>query len=162
LLIQKDIGELSNMAYNPGLPIGAITLFGGIKETVPPGWLYCDGSEYLVGNYFDLFKVINHYYGDKNLIDLSTPLAIQNAKSNPAVMTSNFKVPDFRGRAAVGYGRGKQYPDTTNNENNLDELSYTLDIGYYQGTDGFITETGIYSGPRLIPTITVSFIIKAL
>ena len=150
------------MAYNQGLPIGSIIGFGGIKSTVPPGWLYCDGSEYLVGNYFDLFKIINHYYGDKNLIDLSNALAIQNAKSNPAVMNSNFKVPDFRGRTPKGYERGKQYPDTINNGNNLDELSYSMDIGYYQGTDGFITETGIYTGPRLIPSITISFIIKAL
>lgn len=150
------------MAYNPGLPIGAITLFGGIKETVPPGWLYCDGSEYLVGTYFDLFKIINHYYGDGNLIDLSTPLAIQNARTNPSIMNSNFKVPDFRGRVAIGSGKGKQYPETINNSNNSGELSYTLNIGHYYGTDGFVTETGIYSGPRLLPTAIVNFIIRAM
>lgn len=150
------------MSYNMGVPIGSIIAYGGIKETVPPGWLYCDGSSYVVSTYFDLFKVINHYYGDQNLIDLSTPLAIQNAKGNPAIMNSTFKVPDMRSRVPIGYERGKNYPDTINNNNNLEDLSYSTQLGTYRGSDGFITETGIYSGPRSIPSVTTSFIIRAL
>ena len=150
------------MAYNPGVPIGSIIAYGGVKETVPPGWLYCDGSSYKIGNYFDLFVVINHYYGNHNLIDLSTPLAIQTVKANPFIMNSHFNLPDMRSRVIVGYERGKKYPSTMNDLTSTEDLTYTSQIGIYRGSDGFITETGTYSGPRSIPSITTSFIIRAL
>lgn len=150
------------MAYNSGVPIGSIIAYGGIKETIPPGWLYCNGASYKIGTYFELFRVINHYYGDQNLIDLSTPLAIQNAKANPAIMNSYFKLPDMRSRTIVGYEKGKRYPDTINGLNQSEDLSYYSGIGIYRGSDGFVTETETYSGPRSIPSITTSFIIRAM
>jgi microcystin-dependent protein len=67
-----------------GLDTGTVVLFAG--DTVPPGWLRCDGALYSKDQYPDLFDVIGYIYGGNG---------------------DYFKVPDLRGRVLVGAGSGQ-------------------------------------------------------
>lgn len=71
-------------AYVPGL----IQMYAG--STRPNGWLFCDGSEYLIDDYPELYAVIRDVYG--------TYVAPSDSY--------HFRVPDFRGRVPVGVGEG--------------------------------------------------------
>jgi microcystin-dependent protein len=72
---------LSNVAT---VPAGAILPFAG--NTVPNGYLLCDGSEQLISSYPELFAAISYIY--KPLVDI--------------VGVSTFAVPDLRGRFPLG------------------------------------------------------------
>jgi microcystin-dependent protein len=65
-----------------GVPIGAIMSFAG--NNVPRGYLLCDGSEIEIVKYPDLYDVIGDTYGV------------------PSVGFGTFKLPDLRGRFALG------------------------------------------------------------
>jgi len=81
------------------VPIGSITAYGGVvtgndkQKLQQQGWLVCDGEEYLIKDYEDLYCKIGTYFG---------------TGSRP----ENFKVPDLRGRFVRGVdsGRGRD-PD---------------------------------------------------
>jgi microcystin-dependent protein len=72
------------------MPIGSIILFAG--ETIPTGWLICDGSEvgYSVtpghAGYYELYQVIGTKYG----------------AGEEVVGSVRFKLPDLRGKVPVG------------------------------------------------------------
>ena len=65
-----------------GVPIGAIFPFAGIN--VPFGYLLCDGSEVEQVKYLDLYDTIGNTYG------------------TPSIGFGTFKLPDLRGRFALG------------------------------------------------------------
>jgi len=66
---------------NDYLPVGSILPFGG--SVLPPGYLWCDGSEISKTVYASLYQVVQDMYG-------------QSLNGNM------FKVPDFRGRSPLG------------------------------------------------------------
>lgn len=72
------------------LPIGAILPFS--SDTIPNGWLLCDGSSFSVTSYPELFDVIGTTYG-------------YDDDRNP-------KLPDLRGRVAVGKKDATSADDT--------------------------------------------------
>lgn len=78
------------------LPIGAILPFS--SDTVPNGWLLCDGRIVEQADYPELFEVIGTTYGYYSRTD--------------------FKLPDLRGRVAVGKNTviDTETPDTDFNE----------------------------------------------
>lgn len=117
------------MAYiNGTLPIGSVVPYGG-KE-LPSNFLWCDGTKYKVGDYIELFKVINHYYDNQPIISIDG-----NTFDDINLVESYFAVPDLRGRVPVGGGVGKEYPsnkrmlDDSANGNDLETLLH----GYYGG-----------------------------
>lgn len=63
--------------------IGEIRAMGFNYETV--GWLQCDGRSLKVSKYSELYSVIGNTYGGD---------------------TTNFMLPDLRGRCAIGQGQG--------------------------------------------------------
>lgn len=65
-----------------GVPIGSIFPFAGTN--VPYGYLLCDGSEVERSKYSDLYDVIGNIYG------------------TPTLGVNTFKLPDLRGRFALG------------------------------------------------------------
>ncbi len=75
------------------VPIGTITAYGGVvtgsdkQQLQQQGWLVCDGDEYLIENYTELYLKIGTYYG---------------TGSRP----ENFRVPDLRGRFVRGVDSG--------------------------------------------------------
>ena len=64
LIITNEItNEFGNLAINYHFvnPTGTIICFAG--ETVPSGWLLCNGSEITKSDYPKLFSVIGNVYG---------------------------------------------------------------------------------------------------
>lgn len=86
LIKNKTTGEWKKVcedyAFSWGFP-GLVQQFAGASNKIPPHWLLCDGSEYDVGAYPELFDVIGYTYGGSG---------------------SKFKVPDYRECALVGAG----------------------------------------------------------
>jgi microcystin-dependent protein len=68
-------------------PIGVVVPFAG--PSAPVGWLLCDGSEVLRSDYPELFEVVRYTYGD--------PLTLLGQ------VGATFRLPDFRGRSALGF-----------------------------------------------------------
>jgi len=68
-----------------GIPTATIQLFAG--NTIPAGWLACDGSAVSRTTYASLFTAIGSAYGAGN-------------------GSSTFNVPDLRGRVPMGAGTG--------------------------------------------------------
>ncbi|WP_294215367.1 tail fiber protein [uncultured Chryseobacterium sp.] len=64
--------------------IGEIRLFGG--NFAPLGWVFCDGTKYSLAQYTAAFSILGTTFGGDG--------------------QTNFAVPDFRGRVAVGTGLG--------------------------------------------------------
>ncbi|HIJ72960.1 MAG TPA: hypothetical protein HPP83_02555 [Candidatus Hydrogenedentes bacterium] len=73
-----------------GAPPGTVLMFAG--KTAPLGWLLCDGASYATVDYTALHAAIGYVWGGSG---------------------ATFKVPDFRGRLAVGYGPGAENIVTT-------------------------------------------------
>lgn len=69
--------------FIPPVPTGTILDFGG--PSPPDYFLLCDGAQYPVAEYTELFAVIGYSFGGSAAI---------------------FNVPDLRGRAAIGSGQG--------------------------------------------------------
>jgi microcystin-dependent protein len=67
-----------------GLPIGAILPYAG--SNAPYGFLFCDGSEVERGKFSDLYDIIGTIYNG----------------TDPLVGVNTFRIPDLRGRVALG------------------------------------------------------------
>jgi hypothetical protein len=67
------------------LPVGSVVAFAG--ESLPAGWLWCDGTEYFVEKYPALAAAIGRIHGS----------------TDPQ---TRFRVPDYRGRFLRGVDRG--------------------------------------------------------
>ena len=74
-----------------GQPIGAITQYA--LATAPVGWLLCDGGQYAVATYPLLDDLLGATYGGRT-------------DGAGGAGSSHFRVPDARGRVAVGAGTG--------------------------------------------------------
>jgi microcystin-dependent protein len=77
------------------IPIGTILPYSGFGA-LPPGYLLCDGSAVDPVKYRALFQVIGTTF---------TPTPAPAADQPPAANTT-FRLPDLRGRVAVGAGKG--------------------------------------------------------
>jgi microcystin-dependent protein len=77
------------------VPIGSIMPYAGIINDVnislPPGWLVCDGSNYLITSFGTLFEKIAYSFKPKGDVD-----------SEQGVADQYFAVPDMRGRFPLG------------------------------------------------------------
>ena len=68
--------------------IGVVMLFAGPPDRVPDGWMMCDGQSLpQQGQYAALYGVIGTIYGG-------------------GAASGTFRIPDLRGRTALGAGRG--------------------------------------------------------
>jgi microcystin-dependent protein len=67
-----------------GIPIGAILPYAG--SSAPYGFLFCDGGEVERGKFSDLYDIIGTTYDG----------------SDPKVGVNTFRIPDLRGRFALG------------------------------------------------------------
>lgn len=75
----------------PTTPIGAIMQYGG--KTAPAGWFICDGSEVSLSTYAELASALGY-----DITDLASwGWGLTGSPS------STFKIPDFRGRFALGH-----------------------------------------------------------
>lgn len=93
------------------VPAGTIVVSAATAS--PSGWLPCDGNTYYISTYLDLFNAIGNTfaYGDTSLY-----------------INGQFKVPDLRGRTAIGVGQGAGLSNRTLGDMNGEE-NHTLTVG---------------------------------
>ena len=99
LYFETDTNTLSvydGAAWNVVCPTGVINAFGG--ASAPDGWKMCDGAEYSQSTYAALYAVLSTSY---------------NTGSETA---GYFRVPDLRGRVAVGKGTNGDVNALTDND----------------------------------------------
>ena len=77
------ISQAALVSSVPVIPVGTIVPYGG--QSVPSGWLLCDGSEVKISDYLTLYNTILYQFKDQS-----------------QVSSGNFGLPDFRGRFALG------------------------------------------------------------
>ncbi len=63
---------VANYGLPTNTPIGTIIPFGGTNNSVPKGWLLCDGAAYDPNTYADLFGIVQYTYG-RSGINFMTP-----------------------------------------------------------------------------------------
>ena len=83
------ISSLANYVRDAAIPAGVIWSHGGsfdpIKNSVPKGWLLCDGTAVQIKSYRRLYEAIGDSYGVSVL---------------PGIL---FKLPNLKGRFIIGY-----------------------------------------------------------
>lgn len=98
-------GKIIGQSAGSGVPIGTIIPFAG--NSVPQGYLLCDGSAISRTDYASLFAVIGTIYGAGdgnstfNLPSTTSGLAIIGTAANYLGTTSNGYVPNIKGSAGV-------------------------------------------------------------
>ena len=84
-----NISSLANYVRDAAIPAGVIWSYGGsfdpIKNSVPKGWLLCDGTAVQIKSYRKLYEAIGDSYGMSAL---------------PSIL---FKLPNLKGRFIIGY-----------------------------------------------------------
>lgn len=90
------------------LPVGTIMPWS--KASVPAGFLYCDGSPVSRTTYAELFAVIGTAFGDPD--------------------ASNFNLPDFQDRSAIGASNNRAFAA----KNNTNLASITPNISFPSAT----------------------------
>ena len=141
LLLQRpSIGlkkaSVADFLSNAGvLPIGTIMPYAGAIS--PNGFLLCDGSEYLISDYNDLFLLIRYTY---------KPIG-------QLLGEGTFAVPDLRGRFPLGADNmysGNQVPEAGNVGNYINTIDLTANrvsnvaadnLGAYDGTQDTTLQT---------------------
>ncbi|HET9238841.1 MAG TPA: phage tail protein [Oligoflexus sp.] len=76
------------------VPVGTVVAFAG--NSIPKGWLLCDGSAYAKATYPDLFNALNSTY--------ATQVNNTTGTSFAAPDENMFRVPDYRGVFLRGTG----------------------------------------------------------
>lgn len=109
------------------IPVGTILPFAG--QVIPNGFVLCDGSEYTISQYTELWQTIGYVY---------KPLGLLQG-------VNTFAVPDLRGRFPLGpdnmFG-GNQVPD----KNNPTSLIYTIGTQANRVNDSAANQLGASSG----------------
>jgi microcystin-dependent protein len=139
-------GVLAVDAVPPGsVPSGTVQWFAG--PTPPTGWVYCDGTTFLIATYPALYAVIGRIY---------------SALATPA---NSFKVPDLRGqflrgwdnRATGGTDSGRVFGSYQNDEFASHSHTYVDNLapGFGLTSTGFSaaqdTQTGATGGNETRP-----------
>ena len=90
--IQTQLNTIVNTTIPNATPTGTVVMW--VTGTAPTGWVLCDGTAYSrTVTYNTLFGVIGTTYGVGN-------------------GSTTFNVPDFRGRAPIGAGTGRNVADS--------------------------------------------------
>lgn len=93
---------------------GAIVMWGGTKDTIPGGWLECDGTPVDCDQYLNLFTAIQYNFG-----------------ANPP--ENQFYLPDLRGRFVRGVDDGADRdPDVNSRQDMQDSSMLSTTVGSVQ------------------------------
>ena len=131
LFFYKNETEWIGLESNSGSPVGEVTAFAGSTNTIPDGWLLCDGTPLNSTNYPALHAAIGSAWGDA---------------SDDGDSSSDFRLPDLRGR----FLRGVSGSTTHDLDSNLRQVSGVggnsgNDVGSHQ-EDAIRNITGSFNG----------------
>jgi len=71
-----------------GLPAGSLVMWCGLYDSIPTGWLLCDGSEINRTTYADLFSAMGTQFGSTGATTFTLPLFQNIFPRSPASSTS--------------------------------------------------------------------------
>ena len=83
-----DGSGLPSWVSPAGLPAGALVMWSGLYNSIPSGWLLCDGSEINRTTYADLFSAIGTQFGSAGASTFTLPLFQNIFPRSPASSTS--------------------------------------------------------------------------
>jgi microcystin-dependent protein len=93
---------VGNSRWLGTVPAGTIEAFAGEVDSIPPGWILCDGRTLdanLNPMYMDLFKAIKNYWGGTNYTNFNIPdLRGVFLRGVNGSRTGTFADPDLAGR----------------------------------------------------------------
>jgi len=123
------------------IPVGTVISY--TNETLPSGWLKCDGTELLRSGYPDLFAVLGTKYGGS---------------------VTTFKLPDMRTRTIIGSGTSRTIGEVGGSETHtltIDEIpSHSHKVFNSQSTSAleYSTSSAILtrSSLVLIPSVSLT------
>lgn len=132
-LINLNMLALPYASATATVPVGTVVAFMG--QTVPEGWLLCDGSEISRGTYAELFTQLGTMYGEGdgastfNLPDLTDGKFLEGATTAGAVMNPGL-------------------PNITGSSNRLAQRQTGLQMTgpYYRSTEGYQAENCAWNG----------------
>ena len=110
--IIADVNDFTYASYNKPL-YGEIKIWSGPFETIPPGYHLCDGSQFIIGRYPNLYKVIGKMYNNQH-IGLRTTY---NQEDYYQTEPGYFRIPDLRARFVVGCDETGRIPGDDINGN---------------------------------------------
>ncbi len=133
LLIQRPSSGLQKitvagfLSTSGVIPVGCILPFAG--QVIPNGFVLCDGSEYTIAQYTELWQVIGYVY---------KPLGLLQG-------INTFAVPDLRGRFPLGPDNMFSNSQVTD-KNDPTSLIYTVGTNANRVNDAAANQLGASSG----------------
>ena len=128
-MVAEMISSTLSAQGNSSIPTGTVQAFAG--ETIPDGWMLCDGSAISRTDYDDLFEVIGEKYGSGDgTFTMEWSDANGDGNMQPDEFTnipSTFNIPDLRGRVIIG-------PDNMGG-NNAGVVQNLNDVGVKGGSE---------------------------
>lgn len=96
--IIADVYDFTYASYNKPL-YGEIKIWSGPFDKIPAGYHICDGSQFIIGQYPNLYKVIGTMYNKQHK---GTHTTYDNANDYYTTDPGYFRIPDLRARFVVG------------------------------------------------------------
>lgn len=128
-MVAEMISSALSAEGNSSIPTGTVQAFAG--ETIPEGWMLCDGSAISRIDFNDLFEVIGEKYGTGDgtfTMEWSDTNGDGNMQQDEFTnIPSTFNIPDLRGRVIIG-------PDNMGG-NNAGVVQNLNDIGVTGGSE---------------------------
>ena len=87
-LMTLSSGLPSWSASAVGLPSGSLVMWAGLYDSIPTGWLLCDGADISRTTYADLFTAIGVQFGSGSGSTFTLPLFQNKFPRSPASSTS--------------------------------------------------------------------------
>lgn len=167
--LQKLTDEKIQYIYNNMIPCGIVQAFAG--NTVPNGWLLCDGSAVSRTDYANLYSVIGDTYGAgdgsttfnlPNLVDKFVEGSATSGTSKTAGL------PNITGAFSVGYSFNITTPNPTNNAftpesaGSVYSTGSNIVSGYGRAEFNASRSSSIYGNSTTVqpPALTMQYIIK--
>jgi microcystin-dependent protein len=123
--------ELSLININGAIPIGGVTMFGGLLAAIPFNYLPCDGRTLDTTEFADLFNVIGYRYGGSGanfiLPDLFTVSATKSLTSDGNPTTTLIGMNGF---ASTGHTHTLTSPQSSGHTHNFNQTGNTSSSGH--------------------------------
>ena len=95
--IIADVYDFTYASYNKPL-YGEIKIWSGPIDKIPPGYHICDGSQFIIAQYPNLYHVIGTMYNEQHIGIRTTYNPQDYYQTDPGY----FRIPDLRARFVVG------------------------------------------------------------
>jgi microcystin-dependent protein len=136
--------ELSLININGAIPIGGVTMFGGLLAAIPFNYLPCDGRTLNTTEFADLFSVIGYRYGGSGanfiLPDLFNVFATKSV-STDGTSTTGFLSTDQK--FSTGHTHTLTSPQSSGHTHNFNQTGNTSSSGHNHSISASTGDGGV-------------------